>query len=447
MAMRRAVAGAICAAALRASAGAVKQCGDATCVGGDEQNLMQIQSPRGVLTPPAGLGEQEPTPTDCHLSDDGCRLNRMPFGKWHHVYPGGATACLNSSQPYFFRVSRGSMSKVVMWFDSGGACLNQGMLLNGNCSLNPWITPGSGVLNQSDVRNPYHSYTVVRVSYCSGDAHIGNVTQKWGPGGEEVQLRGADNVESVLQWAKAQFPVLTDLVLGGSSSGSIGLQMWSGRIIDTLFPGLPKRRALVHLDSFAGVLFPVGLEAVASQIVAQVWGGCNNVALTEEARVACANGQFTFEAYLLETVRRLPDVDFSMINTKADWLQSLYSTVLNSLVGRGPVEPAEFYKELTLFLKRMAHEPNFHSYLMDGDRHTILHSQDLFAATPLGDSGGGVGTPLAKWLRSFSCPWHAAHPTPENVCEGREVNVTQAGDPVQPPDYCDPALVGVAVSH
>jgi len=42
-------------------------------------------------------------------------------------------------------------------------------------------------VHRTNAGNPFRSYTVIHVGYCSGDAHGGNVRQDFeGPGGSDV---------------------------------------------------------------------------------------------------------------------------------------------------------------------------------------------------------------------------------------------------------------------
>jgi hypothetical protein len=75
---------------------------------------------------------------------------------------------------------------------------------------------------------------VVHISHCSGDVFGGNVTRPYTDKlGKPVQQKGLSNVQSALDWVKAQQTsgklsrTLSELVIGGASAGSVGAQLWS----------------------------------------------------------------------------------------------------------------------------------------------------------------------------------------------------------------------------
>lgn len=94
------------------------------------------------------------------------------------------------------------------------------------------------------------------VLYCSGDVHAGNTTRnynEYGTTNPAVQV-GALNTIAVLDWLSAQnLGELDELIVGGTSAGSVGAQVWSDYIIDHI----PASKVAMLFDSFAGV-FPPG---------------------------------------------------------------------------------------------------------------------------------------------------------------------------------------------
>jgi len=189
-------------------------------------------------------------------------------------------------------------------------------------------------------------------------------------------------------------------------------------------------------DSFvAGALFPlVGREYVI-QAVFETWGTCKAKALSEEFKLACKAGTLLPEDQYIDAMRQHRDVRFVMVNSKVDWQQVRY----NSAIIRMQMAPEVFYKQASVFLKKYALEPNFRSYLVDGDHHIYARSEQVFTATPKGADGGGTGPKLIDWLFNAS---KCSHSVPGNVCEGRPIDVAHAAAAPTPPDYCDPALSG-----
>ena len=156
------------------------------------------------------------------------------------VFPGGETSCIfKDSTAFGFQVWPGLSSKLLMYFQGGGACWNQVTTdVVTLCLSNSEPIGQSGVFNRTDISNPFREYTIVHLLYCSGDLFIGNVTQSYlGKDGGRVSQTGAYNTEAVLSWIVEQqsnnyFDTFEDLVIMGCSAGSLGAQFWSTTILD-----------------------------------------------------------------------------------------------------------------------------------------------------------------------------------------------------------------------
>jgi hypothetical protein len=91
-----------------------------------------------------------------------------------------------------------------------------------------------GIFDRTKADNHFKSHTVVHISYCSGDVFGGNVTRPYTDKlGKPIQQKGLSNVQSALDWVKAQQTsgklsrTQSELVIGGASAGSVGAQLWA----------------------------------------------------------------------------------------------------------------------------------------------------------------------------------------------------------------------------
>ncbi|MFM7140289.1 MAG: pectin acetylesterase-family hydrolase, partial [Alphaproteobacteria bacterium] len=82
--------------------------------------------------------------------------------------------CMDGS-PYHFFVKRGSVNKLLMYYQGGGACWNDASCYGvGTCSRtaeandNPALTT-TGFGDYSNPDNPFHDWNIVFVTYCSCD--------------------------------------------------------------------------------------------------------------------------------------------------------------------------------------------------------------------------------------------------------------------------------------
>lgn len=102
------------------------------------------------------------------------------------------------------------------WFNGGTLCGNAYFV---HFTLQNWICACRGKIrdwfqahscrilsNEVDDRpSKFRNFTIVTVTYCSGDLHLGETTQPYtGPDGETVTQTGYRNFRSVLEWVKVQ---------------------------------------------------------------------------------------------------------------------------------------------------------------------------------------------------------------------------------------------------
>eukprot|EP00636_Phaeomonas_parva_P017610 CAMPEP_0118857550 /NCGR_PEP_ID=MMETSP1163-20130328/4596_1 /TAXON_ID=124430 /ORGANISM="Phaeomonas parva, Strain CCMP2877" /LENGTH=336 /DNA_ID=CAMNT_0006790875 /DNA_START=236 /DNA_END=1242 /DNA_ORIENTATION=- len=197
----------------------------------------------------------------CDLYGDAtrCPLAELPANASNVLQTGGETRCIfDDSTPYAFQVVPGSASRLLVYFQGGGACFNEDSTELGLCSTDaaPY-SPLDGILDPTDAKNPYVGYTVVIILYCSGDAHGGNVVRDYEVDGSSVVQVGQLNVQAALDWVAQQQDngglnaELDDLVMSGESAGSLGVQIWGADVAEQI----SAKRVKVLPDAFVGV-FP-----------------------------------------------------------------------------------------------------------------------------------------------------------------------------------------------
>lgn len=284
----------------------------------------------------------------------------------------------------------------------------------------------SGSLDPSDTKNPFYGYTTVVVTYCSGDAHAGNVSQPWGKNGAKVEQRGYYNTKSVLDWASAQFPTLAKLTVSGSSAGSLGLQYWSRNVLEA-FVNSGAETSVIG-DSFIGVLYPPGKATKSETFLFDVWKTCSKSPLFDPSQQErCAGHRLLLRDVWAETMQKFPKVWFSSINSKVDGTQILFERAFElsaewNLIGALMTEQ-EYYKSAVLHLRGWDKEPNYKSYLVDGNQHVYLTSNSTWLTTPLGPEATSGRPKLSQWLRDFVNP-STAMGLPDSVCLGPSKVIT-----------------------
>ncbi len=104
---------------------------------------------------------------------------------------------------YTLFAKRGTVNKLLMYYDGGGACWDTLTCGAALCTQNVGSTPpglsGSGFADLTNPDNPFKDWHIVRMQYCSCDVHWGDNAVDYPPvpplfpAGKHVEHRGYDN--------------------------------------------------------------------------------------------------------------------------------------------------------------------------------------------------------------------------------------------------------------
>jgi hypothetical protein len=188
-----------------------------------------------------------------------------PAASFQKIAPGGATGCATGA-PFSFFYRAGSVNKVVVEFQGGGACWSAA-----TCAAPLFTTTAAppkeddqGIHSNTDARNPFRGWHHMFVPYCTGDIFAGNKTTEYqGASGNKFAIRhfGRANAQAALNYVFANAPQNPDVVATvGCSAGSLGGYINGPYVFDRY----PKSRRFYFGDSFVGVMstsqFRDGLE-------------------------------------------------------------------------------------------------------------------------------------------------------------------------------------------
>jgi hypothetical protein len=165
--------------------------------------------------------------------------------------------CIDGS-PYKFFARRGTVNKLVMYYQGGGACWEQSTCSLKTCDQtvgdgdNP-ANANSGFADLTNPANPFRDWNVVFVSYCTGDIHFGNAFQNYTFNNTFVPIhhRGFVNAQVVEKWAREHFVAPDELFITGSSAGAYGAIFNSAYLMTRTWPAA---RAFVLGDAGNGVI-------------------------------------------------------------------------------------------------------------------------------------------------------------------------------------------------
>jgi len=290
---------------------------------------------------------------------------------WTKIEPGGDTIC-SQGTPYAYYVHPGTVNRLVVYFQGGGACWNDSTCSNPDTffddavdeSDNPenWAE-GVGDLDNPD--NPFKDWFLVFIPYCTGDIHWGDNTQTYTAEGADdivIHHKGFVNVSAVLDWIQANFERPEKIFVSGCSAGSYGSIM-SAAHIHQLYPDVP----LYQLgDAGAGVVTEDFVQDSFPN-----WNATENIPDWIPAPDGSWDEVSSLADLYIPVADYYPDDRWSQYNAAHDDIQTLFYRAMGG--------SAADWSELMLASIQGIQDnaPNFHSYTAPGAIHCIT-GDDIF---------------------------------------------------------------------
>ena len=165
---------------------------------------------------------------------------------WRRIVPGGDCQCADGGR-FSFWDRQADPTKVVLFLNGGGVCWDATMCAftstdsAGENDFYNWndqsgespVDQQSGFFDLTRADNPFAGYSIVYLSSCTGDAHLGNVAQKYSPK-LTVQHRGYVNGTAALDYLARHYPNAAQVVVIGKTAGSIAAPLYGGLVADRL---------------------------------------------------------------------------------------------------------------------------------------------------------------------------------------------------------------------
>ncbi len=268
---------------------------------------------------------------------------------WSEITPGGDAVCARGT-PYTFYVRGGDPSKLLIYFQGGGACWNDATcapeagLFDEVIVGNEVSNYTNGIFDSGNGENPLASYSTVFVTYCTGDYHTGNRAVDYTTG--TVQHRGAVNAGAALRWAYATIPRPSEVVIAGCSAGGIGA-IYHTRAIASQYS---SARITQFGDAGVGVIPPT-------------WGGFD----VWGTRRNSAPNQFVTSLYSATARGRVRAAQFTTVE---DNVQTTYYTIMGAVNA--------WTLEMSDALSRLEGRANFRSYIAPGGEHCIAETPRFY---------------------------------------------------------------------
>ncbi len=295
----------------------------------------------------------------------GCSFGRPePTMSWTRIEPGGDTNCALDT-PHAFWVRPGTVNKLLVYFQGGGACWDAATCAPGSGYFDSSVTAEDspmnyrfGIFDLTNAENPFKDYSMVFVPACTGDVHWGdNVKTHQGVDGQAFTIyhKGFVNGSAALEWAYANITAPESVFVTGGSGGSIGSAAFAPYLIEHY----SKSKVIQLGDSYA-MIFPGPID-LQSEFRAH-----DNFPDWIPALAEIQPEQFRMADYYAAIANYYPDHIFAQYNTLHDSSQASFYMALGG-------EAGEFEKDLEASLESIhAQAQNFRSYTASGNQHEIL---------------------------------------------------------------------------
>ncbi len=325
---------------------------------------------------------------------------------WQTIERAGETGCADGS-PYRFHVRVADPSRLLVFFNGGGACWNAATCdPAGRPTYRVHTGEGSGndpreyggAFDLDNPENPFREWSQVFVSYCSGDVHLGDATARYpGPDGDVViRHAGRANAEAALAEAYAFFPEPAEVVVAGGSAGALASPVYAA----VLAEHYPEARITQLGGGGAGYRLP------PPTVLWESWGVIPALpAVLDTAGVSSDSLRIT-DLHRLAAAAA-PGIRFHSYDNAYDAVQEQFLALLG--------HPAELLPGLDANLDDLhADLPYLRSYVAGGEFHTLLRYDELYTRRT-------AGVRAVDWVASVIDPARDAanvHCSCDGECRG-----------------------------
>ncbi|MCB9638788.1 MAG: pectinesterase [Myxococcales bacterium] len=318
-------------------------------------------------------------PTACTTgpAQEEIKLPTFLSDEYNEIPTEGRTLCSRGGK-YAFFVRKGTVNKVVIDFEGGGACWNAF-----TCSIKDAIFKDNidnvrkllkdgydkGIYNTKDERNPFKDWYHVFIPYCTGDLHWGDNDVEYTPeSGEKFTMhhRGAVNARAALDWVFNNFSKPETIFITGCSAGSYGSIGWSAHIAENY-----KNSKLYQVgDCGAGIVTRSFMKESfpswkAEKVIPSWVPGLapNEFDITEQ----------DLGVLYVNVAKHYSNHIFGQYNTAFDENQLFYFNAM----GGGNEE--EWNKQMLAMINKIKEgAPNFRSFIAKGKKHCVVPYDEFY---------------------------------------------------------------------
>ena len=343
--------------------------------------------------------------------------------------------CKDGLAPYAFFVKRGSVNKLLMYYQGGGACWNEV-----TCGGTSWTsyqalcdttvnTSGSDNPNHPDNHygfgdlsndsNPFQHWNIVFVSYCSCDIHYGDAVQDYDNYNDGTPIHvvhhGFQNAKVAEKWAREHFVNPEMVFVTGSSAGSYGA-LFNAPLLQRVWPASQFR---VLGDAGNGVITTYFLQHEFSN-----WNFKGNLPKDIPGVIESIDSGNGMVAYIEAVAAYFPNTNWAHYSTAYDGgmggQTGFYHVMVTSSIGLWPnwwLSSCDWNEQMVqqagdTYTAVAAGTNNYRYYIGTGSRHTMWGSNKVYT-----DTTGGVPT-IVDWINAMltgGTGWGNVQAVPENV--------------------------------
>jgi hypothetical protein len=347
--------------------------------------------------------------------------------------------CMNGT-PYKFFARRGTVNKLVMYYQGGGACWDQLTCSLPTCddsvenSDNPnGFSSGFGDLDNP--ANPFKDWNAVFVSYCSCDIHFGDNAKDYSPT-LHVEHRGYHNAKVAEKWARDHFLAPEEVFVTGSSAGAYGAWFNAG-LLHAVWPS-------AHFNVLADAGNGVVTQAFLEQYFPNWNFEANLPPEIPELQQVLDNGE-GIPGFTRVIAAEFPNTNWAHYTTAFDGDAGGQTGFYNIMLNDNDVASAlTWWEGSCAFRDQMqaqavataatidAQNGNYRYYIGSGSRHTMWGSNKVYT-----DITGGVPT-IVDWINAMLASAPGAPAASWSNVEANPYNIVLPGDPrpvptLQPP--------------
>ena len=399
------------------------------------------QIARGCPTTSAPLDASHPVLTSIRESivrdttispnvDDAQFSTILPVGPIEYLGQQLTPRCLNDGAYRYF-VKRGSVNKVLMYYQGGGACwegLTCGIPVCANTATagdNPQ-NASTGFADLSNPNNPFRDWNVVFVTYCSCDIHFGDSEQQYTPS-LLVQHRGYHNARVAEKWAREHFVDPEVVFVTGSSAGAYGA-WFHGPLLHDMWPG-----AQFH------ILADAGNGVITQEFLVESFPNWNfraNLPTDVPGLQEVLDSNEGIVGYTELAASYFPNTNWAHYTTAFDGgtggQTGFYNVMLND---NDPIAALSWWEGSCQFFDQMLTQSqqtaalvpsNYRYYVGTGSRHTMWGSNKVYS-----DTTGGVPT-IVDWVNGMLASGPGAPDPAWTNVECTNCGLTLPGDPTPP---------------